>query len=117
MEKAKAETVQRRTVLRDKSPNDRYNSGCWSRTPFAYEEWKIPKTSTAAVMKMLLRVKAADSWMRGVRDRVYHVYKRDDRPMTMPLNSRRCTTDSSLLRVRGHCSNKNGAKQLNFSIC
>jgi hypothetical protein len=23
------------------------------------------------VMKMLLRVKAADSWMRGVRDRVY----------------------------------------------
>lgn len=47
----------------------------------------------------------------------YHVYKRDDSPITMPLNSRRCTTDSSLLRVRGHCSNKNGAKQLNFSIC
>ena len=77
----------------------------------------MPKTRTAAVIKMLLRVKAADAGTRGVCEPVHHVYSRDDMPMTIPLNRNRWTTVSSLLKVRGHCSNKKGAKQLKFSIC
>ncbi len=37
--------------------------------------------------------------------------------MTMPLNSSSCTAVTSFLSVRGHYSNKNGAKRLKFSIC